>query len=215
MRLINTVPSAARTLLDSGSLPATVRTINLAGEALSNALVQDLYSREHITRVFNLYGPSEDTTYWTFELCERMRSMNPALVRPSGIPALMCSIVICSLSQWDVLANCIYQALVWLADISTSPDSPQSVSLPILSFPGSRMYRTGDLARWRSNGTLEFLGRADQQVKIRGFRIELGEIETALTTQAGIKQAIVIARENGASGKQLVAYIVPRWRCFI
>ena len=79
---------------------------------------------------------------------------------------------------------------------------------PFSARPNQRLYKTGDLVRYRTNGHLEFLGRLDNQVKVRGFRIELGEIESALAKVPGIRESVVLARENEPDTKQLVAYIV-------
>jgi thioesterase domain-containing protein len=77
---------------------------------------------------------------------------------------------------------------------------------------GARLYRTGDVVRWRNNGTLEYLGRGDQQVKVRGYRIELGEIEAALNSYEGVREAVVVARDEAGSGegKRLVCYCVRK-----
>ncbi|MFF8669641.1 condensation domain-containing protein [Streptomyces sp. NPDC015242] len=75
--------------------------------------------------------------------------------------------------------------------------------------PGGRLYRTGDLARLRSDGMVEFLGRADQQVKIRGFRVEPGEVEAAVRALPGVRRAAVVARQDGTAPRRLVAYAEP------
>uniref|UniRef100_UPI000A425593 non-ribosomal peptide synthetase n=1 Tax=Pseudomonas sp. MIACH TaxID=1078355 RepID=UPI000A425593 len=74
--------------------------------------------------------------------------------------------------------------------------------------PGSRVYRSGDLTRGRPDGVVDYLGRVDHQVKIRGFRIELGEIEARLREQDSVGETVVVA-QDGPTGKQLVAYVVP------
>ena len=82
------------------------------------------------------------------------------------------------------------------------------VSDPFSAEPGARMYKTGDLGRWTADGIIEYLGRNDFQVKIRGFRIELGEIEARLAEYEGVREAVVIAREDSPGDKRLAAYYV-------
>ena len=76
----------------------------------------------------------------------------------------------------------------------------------------ARLYRTGDLVRYRADGVIEFLGRLDHQVKIRGHRIELGEIETALRAVDGLREAVVVLREDTPGDARLVGYVVDRRR---
>jgi len=81
---------------------------------------------------------------------------------------------------------------------------------PFNGVPGDRLYRTGDLGRYLPDGNLTFAGRRDLQVKIRGFRVELGEIEAALGWLPGVREAVVVARDDGGpAGRRLVAYVVP------
>ncbi|GAA2083757.1 hypothetical protein GCM10009801_44410 [Streptomyces albiaxialis] len=80
---------------------------------------------------------------------------------------------------------------------------------PFSAEPGARLYRTGDYGHRDADGTVTFLGRADDQVKIRGFRVELGEVEARVRAVPGVREAAVVAREDTAGGKRLLAYVVP------
>ena len=82
------------------------------------------------------------------------------------------------------------------------------ISDPFNTEPDARLYKTGDLARFLPDGNIQYLGRIDHQVKIRGFRIELGEIETTLDSHPGVRQSVVMAREDVPGDKRLVAYVV-------
>ena len=211
VRLINTVPSAASSLADADGIPTGVRTINLAGEALRNALVQGLYRSQQIDAVYNLFGPTETTTYSTFTRCGRGTSEEPTIGSPIWntrvyvLDAWLEPVPVGVAGELYIAGDGLARGYLGRPGLTAErfvadPHNPQ---------PGSRMYRTGDRARWRPDGTLEFLGRTDQQVKIRGFRIEPGEVEATLVEHPTVAQAVVLARDEGPLGMQLVAYVVP------
>ena len=82
------------------------------------------------------------------------------------------------------------------------------IANPFTGLPNDRMYRTGDFGRYLSDGTVDVLGRMDGQINIRGFRVETGEIEFALSQCPGVRDVVVVAREEEDGDNRLIAYIV-------
>lgn len=209
--LINTVPSAMAELVRQGAVPPSVRVVNLAGEALSRKLVQDLYAVRTIEKVVNLYGPSEDTTYTTCEVVSDAAD-EPVLI---GRPVSDTQIYLLDREVQPVpigVAGELYTSGEGLArGYLNRPalTAEKFMPNPYSRQPGARVYRTGDLARYKDDGRIEYLGRLDQQVKVRGFRIELGEIEAALEKHPQVRQSALTISEDESGDKRLVAYVVP------
>ncbi|HEV8580106.1 MAG TPA: amino acid adenylation domain-containing protein [Thermoanaerobaculia bacterium] len=207
--LVNTVPSAMAELMRLDAVPPSVNTVNLAGEPLQNALVQQVYARG-VRRVYNLYGPSEDTTYSTFRLQRKGANRVPAIGRP--LPGTRAYLVDADLgpvplgSPGELLlgGEGLARGYLHRPDLTAARFVPD----PISGVPGARLYRTGDLVRYLPDGHLFFLGRLDHQVKVRGYRIELGEIESSLHEVPGVQQAAVVVRHDEGE-PALVAYAAP------
>jgi amino acid adenylation domain-containing protein len=209
--LINTGPSIMAGMLRTGRLPGSVRTVNLAGEVLKSELVQKIYTNTSVTRVFNLYGPSEDTTYSTFALINRDDECEP----PIGVPITNSQVYLLDFLQEQTPLGA--QGELYLGGEGLArgyldrPDTTAErfVPNPFGDKPGARLYRTGDLSRNLPNGGIEFLGRIDHQVKIHGLRIELGEIEVVLAGHEAVREAVVLSSVEDSGQTSLVAYVVP------
>ena len=209
--LINTVPSAAKELLRLKAIPESVITVNLAGEALRQDLVDDLYATGHITSVYNLYGPSEDTTYTT---CYRAKPGEASTMVFIGWPIAGSRVFILD----DVLNPvpigvkgelCIAGAGLARGYLNQPQLTEEKFVYHSLNGESPvRLYKTGDLARMKRDGAIEFLGRKDHQVKIRGHRIEPGEITATLEQHPDIAESAVKAVQNPSGELELVAYFV-------
>ncbi|HKV90934.1 MAG TPA: amino acid adenylation domain-containing protein [Candidatus Angelobacter sp.] len=211
VKLLNTVPSAMAELLRIKGVPGSVRTVNLGGEALPPNTVEQLYEESNVERVFNLYGPSEDTTYST---CASLKKGEINGRVSIGKPINNTQAYILNREYQLVPVGVTGELYLGGQGLARGYlDRPELTAEKFVPNPftergGERLYRTGDQVRWGRDGNLEFLGRLDQQVKVRGYRIELEEIETALQTHAGVKACAVIVREDRPGEKRIVAYVV-------
>jgi pristinamycin I synthase-3/4 len=201
------VPSAAAELLQAGGIPASLRTLNLGGEALPADLARGLHALGTLDRVANVYGPTEDTTYSTYAVVERGAD-RVTIGRPvAGTRARVLD------AELRPVAPGVPGELYLAGDgvargYARRPDLTAERFLPEPGGPpGSRMYRTMDRVRWLATGELEYLGRTDFQVKVRGFRIEPGEIEAALRAHPAVGDAVTVVRDEPPAGPRLVAYV--------
>jgi amino acid adenylation domain-containing protein len=204
------VPSVLNLLLADPALAScrSLRSLYYGGEASATDLPERILAQLPVT-LLHFYGPTEaaiNATAWRGEPDARtpvsigrpISNMQAYLLDRHGQPVPI-----------GVVGE-LYLGGVGLArGYHGRPDltAERFVPDPFGETAGARLYRTGDLARFRPDGEIVFVGRADDQVKIRGVRVELGEIEAVLRQQPGVREAVVVAREDGGDAR-LVAYIV-------
>jgi amino acid adenylation domain-containing protein len=197
-------------------LPESLRLVILGGE---KALPERVVSwRKHVgdrVRLLNTYGPTETTIVATmFDLSARQEDREVTEV-PIGRPIRNVTVYVLDRMRRPVPVGIPGELYIGGAGVARGYLHRRELTIekfvlnPFDSESAARLYKTGDLVRYRPDGNLEFLGRIDNQVKIRGFRVELEEIEQAIRAHENVSEAVVIAREDAAGDKRLVAYVIP------
>jgi amino acid adenylation domain-containing protein len=190
-----------------------MRALLVGGESLEPKWIRRVLEAGAPQHLMNAYGPTETTT---FAICHLIQSVpSGASSIPIGRPIANTTAYILNRYSQPVPVGVPGELHIggpgvargyWRRD---EPTAERFVPNPFRGDSNGLLYRTGDRCRYLPDGSIEFLGRLDHQVKIRGFRIELGEIEACLGQHPAVKHAVVMARENPAGDKGLVAYVVP------
>jgi amino acid adenylation domain-containing protein len=188
-----------------------VREVFFGGEAASPDHVRRAYEALPTTQLYNVYGPTEGTTYATYHAIERPPEAGARSI-PIGRPVPDTTLYVLDARMQPVPPGVVGELYIGGAGVARGYlNRPELTAERFVPDPftttGGRLYRTGDLVRQLPDGSVDFVGRADGQVKIRGFRIELGEIEAALGAHPGVAQTIVMARGDRPGDKMLVAYV--------
>ncbi|MES0101378.1 amino acid adenylation domain-containing protein [Mesorhizobium sp. M0019] len=206
------VTAAGLTPTAWASLPSTdlpdLTVIKSGGEPLPSSLIERWGEKR---RIFNSYGPTETTVY-----CIRTEVEAEGRKPPIGRPAINTKAYILdrygnpapvgAIGELYIGGVCTARGYLNRDELTREFFQPN----PFDDEPQSRLYRTGDRARYRSDGTIEFMGRKDGQIKIRGMRVELAEIEQCLMEHENIKACCVTLTDDGGENASLIAYVVRR-----
>ncbi|MCV4265804.1 non-ribosomal peptide synthetase, partial [Pseudomonas capsici] len=216
--ILNQTPSAFRQLIAAqgeSQQSHSLRQVIFGGEALETGILKPWYARaiNAGTQLVNMYGITETTVHVTYRALEAADALK-AGVSPIGVRIPDLQTYVLDANREPVPVGVVGELYVGGAGVARGylnrPELNEErfIADPFSQRPGARLYRTGDLARWTAEGSLDYLGRNDDQVKIRGFRIELGEVEAQLAACNGVREAVVIAREDVPGDKRLVAYVI-------
>jgi len=201
------LPPAVLEAMPEGESLDSVRTMAVAGDAVREPLVRRWAPGRWM---INAYGPSETTVCASLHACRREERGDPAIGRPIANTRIYIldgegePVPVGVLGELHIGGAGVARGYLGRPELTAQ----RFVADGLSGEPGARLYRTGDLGRWRADGTIEFSGRNDFQVKVRGFRIEPGEIEARLREHDAVREAVVVAREEGHGHQRLVAYWV-------